>query len=309
LGENATAALPALIESFDQTSLLNITYYRRAIPGTMIEITPKDPQVKTLLRKGIKDKDDGVRVFSAWALWTQGGRDSELKEVWSQALKNDDPDVREAVGVVTATLGRDSPELLPLAATALKDSEMCVRRRTIQILVGGKLTQPEVRDAFIDRLTDSNEWVRAFACTGLGQMKEKAIKALPELKQTLQDKEFYVRVSAARAMFAIDPTTGPSVIEVLIEGLTAKDSSVRRSAAKGLGELGPAARPALPALRHALVDERREVREHAAEAIKRLRRITERKGVTPGFTQIRRIGDEGDGGGSHRPRRPAAPCH
>jgi outer membrane protein assembly factor BamB len=37
--------------------------------------------------------------------------------------------------------------------------------------------------------------------------------------------------------------------------------------------------------------------------------VTDREGTTSGFTQIRRIGDEGDGGGSHRPRRPAAPCH
>src|SRR5262245_33687309 len=85
-----------------------MTYYRRSIPRTLLAIAPKDPQVKTVLLKGIKDEEAGVRVCSAWALWQLGIRTPNLKEVWSKAQRDDDPVVRKIVGVLTARLARES---------------------------------------------------------------------------------------------------------------------------------------------------------------------------------------------------------
>jgi HEAT repeat protein len=49
-----------------------------------------------------------------------------------------------------------------------------------------------------------------------------------------------------------------------------RDERVRQSAAWALGEIGAAAKPAVPALIEALKDEDRDVQFRAAEALKRI---------------------------------------
>jgi hypothetical protein len=115
-------------------------------------------------------------------------------------------------------------------------------------------------DAYVERLIDLDEYVRIKACKGLGKMGEKAARFVPQLKKTLQDKDLSVRVWAARALYAIDQSTAPSLVDVLTEGLTHSSNDVRAYAIAGLQELGPIARPAMPALRRALQDEWSDVR-------------------------------------------------
>lgn len=270
IGEDAVAALPALIESFKLTSIPNMKYYRRALPSTLIAIAPKDPRVESALQKGLKDEDVGVRVSSAEGLWKLGVRAPELKQVWSTALRNADTDIREDVGSMVSTLVPNAPELVPLALAALNDPAATVRKRVIFAFLDGDLPRREFIDAFVERLTDSDEWVRAAACACLGRMKVKATKALPELNKSLRDKELRVRVYAANALCTIDPNTAQSVLAVLTEGLTHSSRHVRAYAATALKDLGPQARPAIPALRNALLDDSREVREQATQAIKRI---------------------------------------
>ena len=274
IGENAAAAVPDLIDSFPPFFFgrFNNIQYRRDLPITLVAIAPKDPRVKDLLRKGLHDQEAGVRVHSAWKLWQLGERAPELKEIWSKAQRDDDAVVRGRVGIITAWLARESPELLPLALVALKDPDRHVRRETMDILVEGNFTQPEIMDAYVERLTDSDESVRAKACRGFGKMGKQAVQAIPQLKRALADKDMMVRVYGARALYAVDPNATRMVVDVLTEGLADSDNFVRSAAAKGLGQLGPAARSALPALRRALADEWSDVRKEAAEAIAKSRR-------------------------------------
>lgn len=272
IGPDAAAAVPDLIESFPPFFFgrFNNIQYRRDLPITLVAIAPKDPRVKDLLRKGLQDPEAGVRVHSAWKLWQLGERAPELKEIWSQAQRGDDAVVRGRVGIIMAYLARESPELLPLALSALKDPDRHVRRETMDMLVEGNFTQPEILDAYMERLADSDESVRAKACRGLGKMGDKAAKAVPQLMKALEDKDMMVRVYAARALYAVDPKTTPSVVDVLAKGLADSNNFVRSAAAEGLGQLGPAASSALPALRRALADEWSDVRKEAANAIAKI---------------------------------------
>jgi HEAT repeat protein len=66
------------------------------------------------------------------------------------------------------------------------------------------------------------------------------------------------------------PETAAKVVPVLVSGLTSPLVHSRRGAAETLGELGPAAKDALPALQKAAADEDKSVHDAAIEAIKRI---------------------------------------
>ena len=63
---------------------------------------------------------------------------------------------------------------------------------------------------------------------------------------------------------------GPKAVSHLSAALQNDDAELRRYAAELLGEIGPSAREALPALIKALKDRNREVRNCAAQAISKI---------------------------------------
>src|ERR1043165_2133194 len=270
IGESAAEAVPALIDSFPRFyfGAFDNIEYRRALPITLMAIAPRDPRVKSLLDKGVLDEDGGVRVHSAWQLWQLGVKTSEVKDVWIKALREKDAVVRERVGIISAHLAQKSPELLSIALTALKDPEAQVRCATISMLSEGNFHGREVLNAYLKALSDSHWYVRVGACECLGKMERQAVNSIPQLKKALEDKEMMVGVAAARAIYKIDRGAAPSLVDLLTKALTDSDHNTRCAAATGLGELGVAARSALPALRKALYDE--WVRENAVEAIAKI---------------------------------------
>lgn len=62
----------------------------------------------------------------------------------------------------------------------------------------------------------------------------------------------------------------PSALPGLLRGLLDRNPTVRECSAATLGDMGPVARPAVPALRELLDDEERDVREAAAGALERI---------------------------------------
>ncbi|MGH7870115.1 MAG: HEAT repeat domain-containing protein, partial [Candidatus Dormibacteraceae bacterium] len=87
----------------------------------------------------------------------------------------------------------------------------------------------------------------------LEAMGPAAAPALPELVHALIDPVDYVRVPAADALGAMGPAAHAAV-HPLAERLRAKDEQVMvlRSVATALGNIGPDARDALPALEQTL---------------------------------------------------------
>ena len=74
---------------------------------------------------------------------------------------------------------------------------------------------------------------------------------LDSLKQALFDRDLGVRVQVARALWLIDHQTEVA-IPILSESLTAEDEVLRWMAADCLGDIGPRAAAAVPALQSAL---------------------------------------------------------
>ena len=170
--------------------------------------------------------------------------------------------------VIAALHGSPNPEIRVGAALALVDFSP-----------KAKAALP----AFGKALNDANDEVRRFATQGMALFGKQAGGQMDELSKLLHtDSSEWVRAQAAIVFRFVDPDGTRSVRE-LIHALSDKSPNVRGLAAVTLGELGPKARGAVPAL-VARLDDRgerayaylidvtgtREIRVDIAEALQRI---------------------------------------
>src|SRR5262249_3796634 len=119
-------------------------------------------------------------------------------------------------------------------------------------------------------LDSRNFGTRALAADILGFIGPPARPALPALRGRLDDQDQGVRVRAEGAVLRVLHATGPGRVADLTGLLADQHARARTGAAGLLGELGPPARPSLPALRRCLDDEDQNVRRAAEAAVPRL---------------------------------------
>ena len=96
--------------------------------------------------------------------------------------------------------------------------------------------------------------------------------AVPLLTDLLKDRDSTVRSSAAYALGEFGPEAR-AAIPALMELLKDKDAS-RAAAASALGDIGPEASAATPAIIELLNDENEKVRRDADEALEKIRNET-----------------------------------
>lgn len=139
-------------------------------------------------------------------------------------------------------LGDEAKSALPTMLALLKDNAPDVRFFGAMAL--GKVGAAAV-PGVTGLLHDTNSLVRAAAAQALGRIGPKASQSLPELKPLIQDKNAAVRAEAVQALGRIGKETA---VPMLIELLSTNITDVREAAFDALGEMGPAAKAALPAL-------------------------------------------------------------
>ncbi|KAF9344739.1 hypothetical protein BGX26_003971, partial [Mortierella sp. AD094] len=100
----------------------------------------------------------------------------------------------------------------------------------------------------------------------LGKHSNLTLHAVQELFKTLQDKDWHVRDSAARALGA-QLTSSESIIQALIGALQHEDKNVRYSATKALSAKSTLSESTIQALIGALQDKSWDVRHSAAMAL------------------------------------------
>ncbi len=123
------------------------------------------------------------------------------------------------------------------------------------------------------RLGDSRSVIRREAVVRLAQLGPAAHEALGGLKRCLEDTDPYVRAHAARATFRVGLSPQPAV-RVLIELLQPDDPQLCCLVSLILGEIGPAAHPALATLQTCMAKRPdTSVRLHAAGSLPAHRRL------------------------------------
>lgn len=182
-------------------------------------------------------------------------------------LKSSDGRERVKALRVIGYFGKDGAAAVPELAAALSDGSAEVRRAAAGSLsLMGQWSVPAL-PALAKALSDGDAYVRCLSAIALQGMGPKAAPAVPQLIPALSDPNNYVRSPAAAALGAIG-TPGIDAVHALAERLLSKneDGFVLASVAYALGEIGPAAREALPALRQFL-DVRRRIRLGASNEL------------------------------------------
>jgi HEAT repeat protein len=172
-------------------------------------------------------------------------------------LNDSDRNIRHRAVAALGELGAQAHRALPLVRAALKeialrDEADAVRTRAVQALLqAGPQPDSEVA-ALCDALRDELDEVRFHAAVALGDLGRAARPAVAVLTHAhLWDRDAAVRVAAAVALWKID-RQGPVVIPALVKALADDNELLCWVAADCLGQIGPEAREAVPALRQAL---------------------------------------------------------
>ena len=172
-------------------------------------------------------------------------------------LQDTDPDIRIRAVTALGDLGGEVRRVLPALRTALKevalnDGEDGVRAEAVRALLrAGPQPATEV-GALVDALHSDVDVVRFHAAIALGDFGAAGQPGVPALiHASLWDEEPVVRLEASMALWKIDHS-GPLVLYVLSKALDDANELICWIAADCLGQMGPAAREAVPALRQAL---------------------------------------------------------
>lgn len=246
-------AVPALIEAL-QTQDLNLLPVYQHVLARISSATPT--LIKTLATAHPLVRGRVADVFSI-------SKDKAAIPALLDALKGEFFTVRARAALALSSIGdaRVIPDLLLL----LKDKEHEVRSAACVAIA--RFRAPETFDDITNILLDDPKIeVKQAAARALGDTKHPA--ATPFLMEALRDSSWWFeREQAASDLLTAIEKMGVSAVDLLIEALGDKESTVRKYAAIVLGRMGDSR--AIEELGMTLYDLHNEVGKAAAEALAR----------------------------------------
>jgi RNA polymerase sigma factor (sigma-70 family) len=232
----------------------------RAFKPNMTEALP------TLLA-GIRDKEDLVRINAALGI---GYMEETAREAIPQLLElakdpNERTEVRQtALNGLDYIAGRDPASMagaIPDLIELLNDSNC-----TSMAVIGAMGSYARDAVPAIIALLDSSS-TRLSAIKALQQIGPEANAAIPVLEQLLQESDKRLRASAGIALWKIAGRT--DVVAAIAEDLS-PGSDWRFEYLKILGEMGPAAQPAIKVVEHLTRFSNPDIREPALAALSKI---------------------------------------
>jgi HEAT repeat protein len=247
----------------------------------------------------LKEQDPFVRVAAARALTALPPAPEITLPIWEKALKDADTTTIHHALDALASLG---PQAVPKLVEILKQHKelrIQVAYTLGQIGPGAAAATEALAGLVVDEdFNVSTEAVLALGKIGpaaasavpalmaalqkenchnahaiiltLGKIGPKAAAAEPVLLKEMNGKDSLLAVISAWSFTQIQPRsakTAAKAIPVLVAGLSDSLPETRKAAAEALGDLGPLAREAVPALQKADKDDSKAVRDAAAKAL------------------------------------------
>lgn len=227
------------------------------------------------------DKENSVRIASAEALGRIGPDAKEACPAFTALLKDKDPGIRTAGVFALGRIGTENAEQLDLLIKLfLADESVDVRREASRSVGLLEIDPKKALPFFLKSLeTDPSPDVRQQSALALGKIgaevgnsKDAVLKALNN------DKDRGVRVYLVRSLSS---ALGEKLIDLVPDLLKRlkedPEGEVRLAIVQEIGNLGPSAKAAAPALNIAQQDVQIAVREAAKVALKRVTTPVEEK--------------------------------
>jgi len=215
-------------------------------------------------------KSSDIPINAAKALGEFGPAAQKAVPALIKTLLHPDQFVRASAAAALGQIGPAAKDAVPaLTQTLSTDDNNIVRSTVLEALekIGVLTTELIVKKYIADLRLDYDTEVRARAAQALSKIGPEAKQAFPSLTAAMDDSNGEVRAKAAAALIEIDE---PAAAEALKKGAAQREERaitdaiyklqnsrtdhVRGKAAKFLGETGPAAKDAVPALIKALDD-------------------------------------------------------
>ncbi len=269
----------------------------------LARVHPEDKELRrqatVQLVERLKDKDPFVRVAAARALAALPLAPEITLPILEKALKDADTttilhalDALASLGPqavprlidilkqhkelrvqVAYTLGQIGPGAAPATealAGLIADEDFNVSTEAVLALAKIGPAAASAVPALMAALQKENCQNAHAIIYALGKIGPKAAAAEPLLLKEMNSKDSPLAVISAWTFMQIQPRsakTAAKAILVLVAGLSDTLPETRKAAAEALGDLGPLAREAIPALQKAAKDDSKAVREAAAKAL------------------------------------------
>lgn len=268
IGTIAADAAPALVDALSDRS--DRVRGKAAEALGQIGESAADVAVPSLTR-ALRDKDNWVSALAAEALGEMGEAAEKAVPALMKSLRHINPQVRGNAAEALGKMGSAASDAIAALEAACRDTDAGVRARAVRALAE---VQPDndigIKRVSIEALHDPDPQVRAAVVEVLAILGQPAGAIANMVLDLLDDANDKVKYQVVRAIpKLIGPT--PEAIEGLTRRLLEDDSAwVREGAAEALGQLGPAAASAGPALLRVAQTGEVSVREEAMRAIARV---------------------------------------
>jgi HEAT repeat protein len=233
-----------------------------------------DPVVAGYI-KGLSNPNPSERRDSALALGNMAAgnkfdaeRAKRAVPALARAMKDKDENVREFAAFALGNIRADPEISIPALIGGLQDNGSSVRKRSAEVLRGlGGEAQP-AGPALLDALRDQDAGVREEAAKAVGEIVHDPRTAVPALADAF--KNFPTGSYAFAGALAKYRQGALGAVPTLVEILQERDGARSADAALVIGTIGPEAVAAVPALIDALKDPNRYIAARAAAALGRI---------------------------------------
>jgi HEAT repeat protein len=186
-----------------------------------------------------------------------------------------DPMRRERALRILGMIGAESAPAVPELIKLLKDADPKVQNETLFVLAAIGPKADAAVGPVTELLATADRDVRLTANYALGRLGPAAKSAVPELKKELASDDQMTKVTAVWALLKIEPQDkeiAATAVPLLTGALSHPYEFIRVEAAMALGELGPQAAAAAPALeKTSLTDSSEQVRAVALHALEKIK--------------------------------------
>jgi len=212
------------------------------------------------LIQALANSDPAVAAAACDDLGEMGQAAKEAVPALSKALGNNDIKVRQCAARALGMIGPAAKSSAPQLMAALKDGDALVRAQAANALGDLDLETGDVYSALAAMIVDKDPVVRREAIRSLERLDPPPDLVLPLMTQVLSDADAQVVMPALHSLAELGPKAVPPMTKALASPKT------RFWALVVLGEVGPDAKSAVPAITPLLNDKTQapDVRMHAA---------------------------------------------